>query len=230
MRKTLAFILLVAALPASAFFAKIENVDSKTYHNMKGKSWTDNCPINIQDLHHLRLNYIDYEGKKQIGELLVHKTISEDVITIFKELYEAKYPIQSMRLYSDFDGKNSLEEANNTTSFYCKPKAGKRKISKHAFGLAIDINPMQNPYKGKHLWPQGAKKNLERDSTTPGLITTQTKIFEIFTKHGWKWGGLNKHSDYMHFEKAYGKHYAVDSMSFLNERQKIKGLSKTSEH
>lgn len=177
---------------------------------IKGVSFHKNSYITYSDLRYVKVKYYNFNGKIKSGELIVNKKIAEKTVKIFYELFQIKYPIQRMRLIDDYqaDDEKSMA-ANNTSSFNFRKVAGTNRLSKHAMGLAIDINPRINPYinsKGV-LAPQNGKAYKERDvkkckgKYAGYMIQKNSQITKIFKKYGFSWGGDWKYSkDYQHFE------------------------------
>ncbi len=146
------------------------------------------------------VKYLGFDGKIHIGQLVVNKKVAHDLVTIFDELLKIKFPIHSVIPISQFDWDDEKSMlANNTSCFNYRVIKGTNRLSNHAFGLAIDINPFFNPYvKANSVEPEGAKYIPSR----PGTITKDSEVVKIFISKGWKWGGnWGKGKDYQHFEK-----------------------------
>lgn len=175
-----------------------------------GVSYKKNSRITYKDLRYVRVRYYDFSGKVQIGELIVNKKIADKTVRIFYELYQIKYPIERMELVDSYDADDEKSmRANNTSAFNYRTVAGTSRLSKHALGLAIDINPRINPYinsKGV-LAPSNARvyqcrnKKQCKGKYARYMIQRNSKITKIFKKYGFSWGGDWKYSkDYQHFE------------------------------
>jgi hypothetical protein len=141
--------------------------------------------------------------------MIVHKSVAKEVVAIFNSLYSLKYPIRKMRLVSDYGGSDDKSmSADNTSAFNCRLMTGGKKWSKHSFGKAIDINPLENPYvKGRRVLPPESKKfAFNRDKLHfkyKSVITRDSQIVRVFSRYGWRWGGNWKTlKDYQHFEKG----------------------------
>ena len=164
--------------------------------------------IPLQDLRYVKIRYVDFDGKKQNGELICNQKIAQDLVEIFSELYDRQYPLASVRLVDDFGGDDLASmEADNTSCFNFREVTssggGRHKLSLHAYGLAVDLNPLYNPYvkKGKIL-PQSAKPYANRKNANPYRIDHEDLAYQLFTAHGFTWGGDWKSlKDYQHFEK-----------------------------
>ena len=171
---------------------------------MRGVTWPEGAEIALDDLRYLRLTYCDFEGRTRTGEMVCNKLIAEDLVEIFRALYQARYPIRSIRLADDFGGSDEASmEADNTSCFNYRLRPGQRILSKHALGLAVDINPLENPYVryGK-VQPAGAEPFADREKDFPHKIDPTDLCYRLFRERGFYWGGSwQKHKDYQHFEK-----------------------------
>ena len=171
---------------------------------MRGVSYPDDTEVKLSDLRYLRLSYVDFEGVDQIGELVCNQAIADDLLAIFKALYEARYPIRSIRLIDDFGGDDEASmAADNTSCFNYRRKTGMRDLSKHARGLAVDINPFENPYvRPSRVRPSGAAAFADRTKDFPHKIDKDDLCYRLFREHGFSWGGTWRSvQDYQHFEK-----------------------------
>jgi hypothetical protein len=177
---------------------------------IQGNSWREGCPVGLKDLRYLRIKHLDFNGEEQMGEMIVHQEVSAEVTEIFEALYNAGYPIKKMRLVSDYKGSDWQSiESDNTSAFNCRAATGSKKWSKHSYGKAIDINPIENPYisrKGyiSHKASQTYRKRVHQKSTyaDQAVFLKDDKAVQIFKKHGWEWGGdWVGVKDYQHFSK-----------------------------
>lgn len=164
------------------------------------------APVKITDLRYVHLLYVDFDGVEHEGELLVHKKVVKDVMEIFEALYDARYPLRSVRLVDDFgqpftDGLSM--SADNTSAYCCRRVTGKKYFSRHSYGTAIDVNPVENPYvkPDGSFSPKESEPYLDRSNLREGMITKDDLCYKLFKKHGWKWGGDFKEPDYQHFSK-----------------------------
>jgi hypothetical protein len=190
---------------------KILTINNEIKKRMiEGNSFKKNCPVPLKDLRYLSIKHLGFDGKDKIGELIVHKSVSKDILKIFDELYKIKYPIKKMKLVSNYKGDDWVSiEDNNTSAFNCRAITGKKnKWSKHAYGKAIDINPIENPYissKG-HISHKDSLKYRTRNHKSKSLkdkavLLKKDKAVKIFENYGWKWGGdWITIKDYQHFE------------------------------
>jgi len=205
-------ILFLVSLLFGDYNYSISNISHEIEKKMlEGASHKKNCPVALNKLRYLTLEYIDFNGNTKIGELIVHKDVSLEIVDIFKTLYETSYPIERMELVSNYKGDdfNSIE-VNNTSAYNCRKIEGTNRWSRHAYGKAIDINPIQNPYvskKGKisHTASLKYKIREQKDLNNLGqeaMILKDGIVVNMFKKYGWIWGGDWKTiKDYQHFDK-----------------------------
>lgn len=183
------------------------------YNRIYGKSYYENENIGLQDLRYLKMLHYNFNHEVQVGEMIVNAAISNDVLSVFQELFAVGYEIQSMRLIDDFwtgdgDSSDSNSIDNNNTSAFCyRQITGGGNLSNHAYGRAIDINPQQNPYvwnsQGQLQWShENASPYVDRTCGDPHVIVENDVCYNIFAKYGFSWGGLwSNPVDYQHFEK-----------------------------
>ena len=174
-----------------------------------GISYQENPDISYEELRYVRVLYIDFDGKECSGELICNETIAQDLVEIFYELHQAEYPIEKICLIDEYGGNDEASmEDNNSSCFNYRVVAGTKRLSKHALGLAIDINPLYNPYitysgETMNIAPANAAVYADRDAAYIAKITHDDLAFQLFTEHGFTWGGDWKNSkDYQHFQKA----------------------------
>ena len=186
-----------------------EEIPDSIVSKITDVSYPHDCKISLDDLRYCIVNYVDFDGETQMGEMICNKAIADDVMEIFYELYENDYQIESIKLIDEFDGDDEASmEANNTSCFNYRPISGKgNKLSQHSQGLAIDINPLYNPqikYKNgtTTIVPAGAKEYADRTVSFPYKIDKEDLAYKLFKEHGFSWGGnWNSSKDYQHFEK-----------------------------
>lgn len=184
----------------------INKIDSAVYSRMKGKSYPENCPIKLDDLRYLTILHYTPSGSVRKGELVCNKSIATDLLDIFHNLYRARYPIESVRLVDEYDADDDKSIlANNTSCFNYRNVSGTNRLSKHAYGKAIDINPYYNPYiksKTTNLSKVIGGEYADRTRNFPMKIDHNDLIYKEFKRHGFKWGGdWNHDKDYQHFVK-----------------------------
>ena len=167
-------------------------------------SWREDCPAGLDRLTYIELTHWNYEGEAVTGELIVAADHATDIVSVFSRLFDDGYQIQRMELVDAFDSDDNLSmAANNTSAFNCRKVAWSPGVwSRHAFGLAIDINPLVNPYvSATRLLPPEGAEYLDRTIDAPGLIGPNDVIVQAFADIGWRWGGFwNSAKDYQHFD------------------------------
>ena len=169
-------------------------------------SWRPGCPVPLGDLRLLSVTHWGFDGRPHRGELVVHADVAKDVVSVFEALFEARFPIAQMRLVDEFGGDDDRSmAANNTSAFNCRRVSGSNRWSEHAYGRAVDINPVQNPFvtPSGQVRPPAGGAHTARDGSTPGLITADGPVVTAFLAIGWRWGGTwSSGRDYQHFSKS----------------------------
>ena len=197
----------IVGLEAQVF--SVQPIPDSVFSRMKGRSWPEGCTVRRTDLRYLRLSHFDAEKKEHVGEMVCNKAIANDLLEIFRELYRQKYPIQRIRLIDDYEAEDERSMRDNNTSCFCYRKvSGTTKLSKHATGMAVDINTLYNPYvrTGKDgrriVEPATATPYVNRRKSFPYKIVKGDLLHRLFLQHGFKWGGSwHTMKDWQHFEK-----------------------------
>ena len=172
-----------------------QTIPDSIWQHMQGRSYQPNPHIQRADLRYLRVLHYDYDGRTHQGELVCNKRIASKLLTIFRELYEARYPIQRITLSDNYDADDERQmRANNTSCFCYRAVSDTKHLSKHAYGLAIDINPLYNPYvhyrkKDGHriVEPATGVPYVDRKKDFRYKITTEDLCYKLFIKHGFTW-------------------------------------------
>ena len=188
------------AVAAAAFTGSVAAIDAATAARMAA-SWRAGCPVPLTDLRYLTLTYRGFDGVDHNGEMVVAASEADNVVAIFRQLYEDGYPIASMRLVDDFGGDDGTSmTANNTSAFNCRTVTGGGGFSEHSYGTAIDVNPVQNPYlSGTTVLPASGRPYVDRPDD-PGVIHDGDGVVTAFAAHGFSWGGdWTGPIDYQHF-------------------------------
>ncbi|MGM9759506.1 MAG: M15 family metallopeptidase [Parabacteroides sp.] len=186
-----------------------EPISDEVFQRMKGRSYKATCPIPREELRYLKILHRDREGLNHLGELVCHQTIADDLLAIFRQLYEASYPIEHMVLIDVYEADDIRSmQANNSSAFNFRFIAGTTKLSNHSQGLAIDINPLYNPYVKRRsdgslsVSPKEGRPYADRSRLFAYKITADDLCCRLFKAHGFTWGGDWIHQkDYQHFEK-----------------------------
>ncbi len=198
--------LITEDVPKQSFF--VETLSPQVFAEMQGVSYHEGAPVEIEDLRVVHVQYVDFEGAEHSGELMVHERVADEVLSIFKELYDKGYPIARMNRIEKYGGDDAASmNADNTSAFNHRQVAGSDKLSLHAYGLAIDINPVENPYiTNEGVEPLEGEGYVDRTLNVKGLIKKGDTCYEAFIKRGWQWGGEWKSiKDYQHFQKKYSE-------------------------
>ncbi len=190
---------------------KFEEIDDNLFSRMWQKSWEEDCPLDRSELRYLKVLHRNADGKPQRGEMVVNAAIADKVTGIFRQLYNAGYRIERMVLVDNYDAEDEASmRANNSSSFNFRFISGTTKISKHGYGLAIDINPLYNPFVLRqddgswHIEPvTGEAYAFDREvrEDIPYKIDHNDSAYKLFTEAGFEWGGdWTTRKDYQHFE------------------------------
>ena len=166
-------------------------------------SWRPGCPVAPADLRKLELSYWGFDGQRHTGALVVAATEADAVIGVFRRLYDRRFPIRRMEPIDVYGGSDEASiAADNTSGFNCRRAvaSGPPQWSAHAFGKAIDVNPVENPYilEGTVLPPAGAPF-VDRSNVRPGMAVRGGELVAAFATAGWSWGGGWTNPDYQHF-------------------------------
>ena len=196
----------LAAASDDAFYAI--PIPDEIFAKMQGKSYKDDCTIPRDDLRYIHVLHKNIEGETLEGEMVCSKLIAEDLLEIFRELYEQSYPIEKMRLIDEYDANDELSMTdNNSSCFNFRTISHTNKISKHGLGIAVDINTLYNPYTKvvdgeRIIEPAAGAPYLDRDADFPYKIERGDLCYNLFISHGFEWGGdWPDRKDYQHFEK-----------------------------
>jgi hypothetical protein len=187
------------AAAAPSYTATIREVTAEEL----GSSWRPGCPVPVEDLRRLDVRHWNSEGVLSDGALIVHADHAEDLVFVFERLFASGFPIHSLRPITEFAGDDDRSmAANNSSAFNCREIAGRPGVwSQHAFGGAVDLNPLVNPWvRGSQVDPPGAAAHLDRTVGAPGMVVSGDIVTEAFAAIGWHWGGdWSSTIDYQHF-------------------------------
>ena len=186
------------------FFTQ-QPIPDDVFRRMQGLSFSKDCTVRRSDLRYLLMLHRNKDGRTQVGEMVCNKAIARQLLEVFKGLYEADYRIERMVLIDDYgaDDERSMA-ANNTTCFNFRFMTGSRsRVSKHGMGMAVDINPLYNPYvKGGRVQPAAGRPYTKNRAAVPMAIQRGDMCHSLFVKYGFSWGGAWRSlKDYQHFEK-----------------------------
>lgn len=200
---------------------------------IKNNIWSPDCPVSLDRLNILKISYIDFDGNEhQDGNLVVHDVVADHVLAVFKNLYDNKFPIFNMSLINEYNGDDAKSlEANNSSAFNCREIINGTRMSLHSYGLAIDINPIQNPYlateynPGKtsvEVHPAQGMEYINRRNIREGMVetvlnnTSKSTVVDVFRKNGFSvWGGnWNYPIDWQHFQVTREQAEAIAKLSY----------------
>jgi D-alanyl-D-alanine carboxypeptidase len=193
----------VAALPP--FSATIAPITA----GQLGHSWHPGCPVGPAALRRVYVSYVGFDGRSHRGELVVNGAVTGDVVVVFRRLYDARFPIRRIRPVSVYGGSDDHSmAADNTSAFNCRyaVAAGPRRWSVHAYGEAVDVNTVENPYvEGGRVLPPAGRAYTDRADVRRGMAVPGSVLVRAFASVGWQWGGRwSTTPDWQHFSKTGG--------------------------
>ena len=186
----------------------IERLDPAARQAMVGVTWTEGCPVALGDLRRVIVPFVDFSGAARRGAIVVHRDVAAAVGRVFVALFSARFPIASIEPIEAFGGDDDRSTmANNTSAFNCRPSFGAdgaptKRWSQHAYGRAVDVNPVQNPYvlADGSVLDSAARPYVDRRLGEPGMVVAGGAVVKAFAAEGWKWGGnWRTTKDYQHF-------------------------------
>ena len=200
-----ALLLVVLALQAPPFAHSVSRVTAADLP----RSWHPGCPVAPAGLRRLRLSYWGFDGRAHTGALVVNAHAVAPLTRVFARLYAARFPVRRLRPIDAYGASDERSlEADNTAAFNCRyaVAAGPKRWSVHAYGLAVDVNPVENPYlEGGRVHPRAGRAFLDRSRSRPGMATRGGVLVRAFASVGWQWGGRWTGSpDYQHFSATGG--------------------------
>ena len=187
--------------PPPAFAGRIDTTDAASL----GASWHPGCPVDAGDLRRLTVSFWGFDGRAHTGRLVVHREVAEDVVGVFRELFDAGFPIRRMRPAEAYGGDDDrMMAADDTSGFNCRAVTGGTSWSEHSYGRAIDLDPVENPYvSGAAVLPPAGARYLDRAKRLPGMIEADGRVVRAFAAIGWSWGGTwGSPRDYQHFSST----------------------------
>jgi hypothetical protein len=185
------------------FEADVKRITGAVRERITGSSWRPGCPVARAKLRLIRPSHWDFEGDVERGALIVHKRHTDRMVRALRDLFEARFPIRRMKLIDRYgaDDRRSMS-ADNTSAFNCRYVAGTGRWSMHAYGKAIDVNPVENPYvtPSGHVSPPEGRPYADRSRDAEGMIHRGDAAHRAFRRIGWEWGGRWPGTkDFQHF-------------------------------
>lgn len=193
-------------VPGREFVFTVASVAGDVKGRVVGSSWHEGCPVPLADLRYVRVAHWGFDGDLSIGELIVHQDVTPDIESVFRTMFQAEFPIRSMRLVDDFGADDYASiKADNTSAFNCRMRTDTPgEWSQHSYGRAIDVNPLENPYvsaSGTTAHP-GSRTYLDRTNIRTGMVAAGDATVAAFAARGWEWGGTwDPPIDYQHFSR-----------------------------
>ncbi len=180
---------MVADLPA--FIATITVLSARARRAMTGPVWRKDCPVGLAQLRAVRVAYVDFGGVARVGTIVVHRAHAQRTVRAFRALYIARFPVRRIRPIEHYGGSDARSiEADNTSAFNCRRVTGGTRWSEHAYGRAIDLNPIENPYVlGGRTSHAASEPFLDRADVRPGMAVAGGAAVRAFAAAGFRWGG-----------------------------------------
>jgi hypothetical protein len=185
------------------FEGSVEPLRGQVRERIEGSSWRPVCPVGLDKLRLVEVTHLGFDGDPHRGRLVVHRAHAGEILAVMRRLYRVGYPIRRMELIDRYgaDDHRSMN-ADNTSAFNCRFVAGTERWSMHAYGKAVDLNPIENPYvSGSHVSPPAGEPYADRTREAKGMIHAGDPVVKAFARAGWEWGGAwpGQTKDYQHF-------------------------------
>jgi hypothetical protein len=194
------------AQPSTGFYVHVSRIPSWLERRMTGKSWHRGCPVPIRRLRFIRVSHHGFDGGRRIGKLVANKDAVTALVRALRSMYRNGFKIRRMLLVDHYGGSDRRSmRADNTSAFNCRRVAGTDSWSEHAFGRAIDINPVENPYVASDgtVSPRRGRAYVDRSRHAKGMIHARDSTVRAFSRVGWGWGGYwRSPKDYQHFSAS----------------------------
>ena len=193
--------------PQDGRFHALQRPVTPAFADRTELAWFPDCPVALDDLRLLQLSFWGFDDEPHTGQLVVNASVADDVESVFRSLWAARFPIEEMRLVTKADlDAAPTGDGNVTASYACRPARGSTQWSAHAYGLAVDVNPFTNPYKNDDLvLPELASAYLDRTWRRPGMIFADGPVVRAFERVGWTWGGTFQSVLDLHHFSADGR-------------------------
>jgi hypothetical protein len=181
--------------PPPAFNGEVRAV---TWADLR-HSYRSGCPVGPAQLRTVHVSYRGFDGRSRVGAIVVARRFAPAILGVFRQLWNERFPIRRLRPVSAYRGSDEASmAADNTSGFNCRFVGGTSRWSMHAYGEAIDVNPVENPYvRGSRVSPPGGRAYLDRSRYRPGMAVDGGVLVRAFSSVGWKWGA--GFGDYQHF-------------------------------
>ena len=188
------------SVPVPSFSSSVSPVTAEQL----GATWHAGCPVDPSQLRMLQLSYWGFDSQPHVGKIVVNASVADQIVETFSALYAARFPIYEMVPVDVYGGDdNAAAAADDTSGFNCRDAVapGPPQWSMHAYGEAIDVNDVQNPYvAGATIIPAAGAAYVDRSNVRPGMAEAGGPLVDAFTAIGWGWGGnWSGIVDYQHF-------------------------------
>ncbi len=172
-----------------------------------GRSWHPGCPVGPASLRRVTVSYVGFDGRAHRGELVVNRAVTSDIAAVFRRLYDMRFPVRRIRPVSAYGGSDDRSmAADNTSAFNCRyaVATGPKRWSVHAYGEAVDVNTVENPYlEAGRVLPPAGRAYTDRADVRPGMAVAGGVLVRAFASVGWLWGGRWRATpDWQHFSKT----------------------------
>lgn len=197
----------VAAAGADGFRGSVGPLPGRVRRRMVGSSWRPGCPVPPRRLVLVELRHRGFDGRDHRGRLIVHRSVGRQVLRAFRRIHAAGFPIRRMRPVDRYGGDDERSmRRDNTSAFNCRRVSGGGPWSRHAYGTAVDVNPVENPYvRGSTVLPRRGARFGDRSPRRRGMISRPGPVTRAFAAEGWSWGGdWRSPKDYQHFSADGG--------------------------
>ena len=182
----------------------VQRIDAEMRERLVGRNWHPGCPVALADLRLVTVRYLGFDGRTHAGPLVLNARVADDVLWVFRRLFRHEFPIKRVALarkWHPVTRRDWFDTRSVTASFNCRPVTNGTRYSEHAYGWAVDINPLQNPYvNADGVLRKAARAFVDRTQHVPGMIHPGDVVVRSFARIGWEWGGdWQSLKDYQHF-------------------------------
>jgi hypothetical protein len=188
-----------------AFRGSVTAIGPERAAAMTGVSWRQGCPVQLRDLRVVTATYRDFSTRARTGRVIVHRDVAAGVLGVLRRLYAVGFPLRRMVPIEAYGGSDFRSiEADNTSAFNCRYVDGTQRWSEHAYGRAIDVNPIENPFvSGGRTSHPASVPYLDRTPCRAGMACPGNVLVHAFQAIGWGWGGnWGSVKDYQHFSAS----------------------------
>jgi hypothetical protein len=195
----------------ASFVGRLTSLPAALEQEMRGTTWKPGCPVSLTDLRLMTVSYWGFDARPHLGPLVVNESVATDLVWVFRQLFDHRFPIHNVKLAREFhpNQENHDTPGDPTAAFNCRPVVtptgpSATTFSQHAYGLAVDINPIENPFVlDGYVRNRYSRPYRDRSKQAPGMIQDGDIVVRSFEAIGWGWGGhWSTGQDYMHFSQT----------------------------